>query len=813
MMNLLKTTGIIFLTMGLLSCNQHKNVQDYMNSGKALYQKGDYEKAKLEFKNAVQLNAKQAEAFYYLALIDEQDQYERGIFENLQQVLEINPKDNIARLKLARLLLKNVNSQGILKDLLEHLEIVLKNSPDDPSALAIKSAVLLKQRDETKANLLLAKALQKEPTNIDAVSLKTLLYLSKRDYVSALAFINKTLLLKPDEIEFYLLKLRIDSESHQPAAIIEQDYLNLTQRFPEQLKLVYALSRYYFDNHQQAKAEKLLRDTLKIHPNLLEPKLILIDYLTLLKPLEAVKTLKTYLEDSPDSGELVFRLVDIQLKNRQFSEATQLLTDFLEREPQAKIGIIAKMKLAKIALQENKDYKIALNLIEEVLAIDAHDYEALLLKARINLWQNLTDETILILRGVLENYPKSDEAMVLLAQAYQQKGDNALALGTFYKALAINPGNFFAAKPIVENYLNKSQKDFERADEIMQKVLAYHPNELFSLVLAAQVKLARSDWANADKLARLIEKHSYRGKAIAFYLDGQALDYQGQCEAAIVKYKAVLAVDPNLLDPLQAIAKCYQQLKQPKLLMEYLDGHILANPNNPNLILLKAGLLMANQNWNEAVNLLNSAITKWPKIGGFYNLLAQLYTITKDNPHLLATYQQALKAIPNDVEFQIKLAQFYEETHDYTKAKALYESILRQHPKLDVIANNLASLLLNRYNSEENIARALQLTLRFENAENPYLVDTYAWALLYSDKNVQALSLFKYAVAKMPNVAIFNYHLGVAYAKNKHNPAAIDALQQALRLGAKDTDFIEEKTAAETLLANLKAQQNKEKHH
>ena len=41
----------------------------FYNKGKALYEKGDYVKAKLEFKNAIQIDPKYADAYYMMGMI------------------------------------------------------------------------------------------------------------------------------------------------------------------------------------------------------------------------------------------------------------------------------------------------------------------------------------------------------------------------------------------------------------------------------------------------------------------------------------------------------------------------------------------------------------------------------------------------------------------------------------------------------------------------------------------------------------------------------------------------------------------------
>jgi TolA-binding protein len=61
----------LVLTVAILyACGgpEGKKIKFY-NKGKALYDKGNYVKAKLEFKNAVQIDTKYADAYYMLGMV------------------------------------------------------------------------------------------------------------------------------------------------------------------------------------------------------------------------------------------------------------------------------------------------------------------------------------------------------------------------------------------------------------------------------------------------------------------------------------------------------------------------------------------------------------------------------------------------------------------------------------------------------------------------------------------------------------------------------------------------------------------------
>ena len=61
---------VFLVILVTLSCGgpEQKKMKFY-NKGKSLYEKGDYVKAQLEFKNALQIDPKFADAYYMLGMV------------------------------------------------------------------------------------------------------------------------------------------------------------------------------------------------------------------------------------------------------------------------------------------------------------------------------------------------------------------------------------------------------------------------------------------------------------------------------------------------------------------------------------------------------------------------------------------------------------------------------------------------------------------------------------------------------------------------------------------------------------------------
>jgi tetratricopeptide (TPR) repeat protein len=776
-----------------------EKTQAYLTKGINFYKQGDNDKARIELKNVLQLDNKKAEAYYYLALVDEKDQNWRGMLDNLKQAVSLSPKNNEARIKLGQMFL--AGNKEHFEQVTEQIEAILKNSPNDPGALTLKAGILNKQKKPDEAIALLDAILKAHPDFQDALNLKANVYVSKNDFVSALAIVNKSLAIKPDDLSLHILKLRIHDKAQDKAAI-EQDYLDIIKQFPDKLDFNYTLALYYSMQGQDDKAVKVLQDTINKNPNEIMPKLTFVDYLLDKDRKQVEPTIQKYLAQHVNEPELLFRLANFYLQENKEDQAKQQLNLIISTKKDSKEALNAQLLLAQLALTKDKSpqHEAVIAMIKAILEVNPLHLEALMLKAKILLSNQLYDDGIAELRNILTNYPKADAALVLLAQTYLIKKSPELAEESFHKALEINPNNSDALQYVLSKLMEN--KDYVRASELVQKAQSAKPNDLRLLEMLAQIKLAAGDWAEVKRIADIFAT-APKASAFTSYLNGRMLQNEQKYAAAITKYQEALAANPELLDALQGIIQSNEKLNQRAATFTYIDTYIKAHPEKPMLFFIKANLLAEDKHPDQAIKVLNEAIAKWPKMPQLYKDLARLYSMPKEVDQVIAVYNTALTNIPNSIEFTMSLAGAYEVKEDYASSLKLYEALLVKHPDLNDVANNIASLLLDHYPTKENIERATKLAERFAKSENPYLLDTYAWSLFNGGHYDEAVQALQKVIAKNSDVPVFRYHLGAAYHKTNHDTAATSELEQALSLGDKAGGFVEKKLA-EDLLKELK---------
>jgi len=118
---------------------------------------------------------------------------------------------------------------------------------------------------------------------------------------------------------------------------------------------------------------------------------------------------------------------------------------------------------------------------------------------------------------------------------------------------------------------------------------------------------------------------------------------------------------------------------------------------------------------------------------------------------------------------------------------AVYEKALEKHPNLWVAANNLASLLSENPGSKEDLNRALGLAKRAQilRANEPAVLDTLGWIYYQMGELPQAVAYLENALDNNPDVAIFNFHLGMALFKSGRTIEAKEKLEKAIESNEK----------------------------
>ena len=778
-MNNLSKTLVLCSALMLTACAED-DPQKFIEEGKVLFEKGEMKSAKVQFKNAIQINPKLAKAYYGLALIEEKEKAWPAMKKNLQDTLAIDPNHLDAHVKLG--LIERLSGQ--VDKAKEQVALALKLNPDDINAMLLEASIQNDEEHKDKSLKLVEKILEKEPLNVDAMSLKASILLSYKRYDEGLIVLNHGIEVYPEELGLDMLKIQLHKGLGDDEAVI-QDFEMLIPKHPDNKTLYYSQLKALLDMGKSKKAEEALRKAINVFPSDTDMKLIMIAQIERRDLAEAEKLLKEFIIAQPESYQLKSRLAEFYIANQRLLDAEPVLKEIVAADPIGKDGLNAKIRLADLAWIQ-KDKETVNELVEQVLAVDSGNGKALLLRAQLRLDNKQADAAISDLRIVLRDQPDSDQAMISMANAYLFKREFEVAESHWRKALEVNPKNPDAIIPLVTVLLNRGEVG--RAVDLLNKSIKTSPNDPVLLELLVKLHASQKDWVSAAAAIEALKKLPQNAIATQM-LEGMLAKSQGRYEQAINIYKDIISNQPGVITALKELGKIYQSTERGNDWVAYLKGYIKQNPDKVFAYNMLGRTYAIEKKWSEAREILEQALQVEPKSQETYGVLAAVQVQQGQGKDATETYRKGLIAFPDNPVLLMKLAKQHERMQNFGKAIAIYDNLLKQYPDNVQIVNNLTYLLVETSDEEADQKRALLLVERLKDTGDPYLLDTYGWVLFKAGDVDGAIQVMKKVVSVVPDKALFRYHLGEVYYAAGDQSASKVELEKSLLLVEKSKGF------------------------
>jgi tetratricopeptide (TPR) repeat protein len=770
----------------LMACGSSiETAGGYVENGKLLVQEGKLDKARLEFKNAIQIDPRTAEAFYQLALLDEKAQKWKAMYANLTTAEQLDPTRSDASVKLGQIYLLS----GDYEQARQKAKKVLDVDPDHTGALVLRASIELKQQNFGLALQDAEKALAVDKQSIEAMSVKAMSYNEQGDSQKALQILEEAISIKPENLSLTMIKLSF-LEGQKDYDAVEKVYRQLRQDKPSERWVAASLAKLLNMQDRYDEAKIVLEQFVTEQPEDRDAKLMLVSLVKTREPEQAIILLDQFSAADTTDFDLLFAKIKLQLDNGQTEKALVGLQEIVEKDSEGNNGRKAEMVLANYDFRQGNLEAVEKKL-NHVLASAPENEAALILKSRMNIMNGKIDNAVTDLRIVLRNNLESDDAMVLLGQAYLKNGSIELAEDNFRQALSVNPGNRAAALFVADNFMRSD--NIERAETVLLAALKDNPKDSALLQVLVKVKIQKKDWAGVENISKTLSEQGNK-LAVTLFLDGQVLQGQQQHALAIEKYKAALAEEPRMLDALRGIAYNYVKLGDKAALKSYLQSLIKQDSAYLMAYTMLSELAISEQAWDEVIAITEQGLAVNKQWQQGYLMMASAQQRMGNKAATMATYEKGVSALPEDNVLALRLASTYEGERQFDKAKTLYEVILKRAPDTPVAINNLASLLTDQFRSEQNLQEALKISEVFADSSEPYFMDTYAWVNVQLGHLDKAQLILERVIEKSPDTAVFNYHLGALHYKKAEQALAEKYLKRAETLAHEqgDNDLVAE---------------------
>ena len=772
---------LILCAFQLAACSsREQRAQRYYENGMSYLEKKDYAKARIELRNALQLREDMVDAWRALAKIDEHDRNAQSLLASLRRIAELDDKDVAARAQLGRLYL----AAGAVQEALKVTNAAEELDPQNASVLALKAAVLLRLRDDGGAVRTANRALQIDPGNTDATVILAAEQFKQSDFDGALKTLASITDARQNDLGILLLKVNIFNRKGDLAQV-ESLLRQLIALHPDQPGFRRELIKFYVAHKRPQDAEKELRAAVAANPTDVNVEGELVNFLASQNGLGAARAeLVTRINAGGQVFPFQIALAKLDFAQGNVAESTKLLEDLIKTSSPSD-AITARTTLAQMYMARN-NVAAAEPLLSEILAADSRNIEALRLRAGIRVDRNQFDDAIADLRRALNDQPRSPALLVSLALAYERSGSVELADKSF--ADAMRASNFAPAFGL--NYVAFLERRglSEQAESVLVQLAGRNPNNAAVLSALARIKLARQDWVGAHQAADAIQNIS--GKSgIADQIHGAAFSGQNKFSDSVAVLQDAYSANPNAVQPLAALVDAYLKAQQPDNAQAFLESVLKANPANAEALVLMGSVQLIKNNPTQAQKYFETAIKQQPTNTSGYSALANLYMRQNKVDDALKTIRAGLEQQPKNFALRLSLAGILELKRDYEAAIAEYDSLLKDQPGSMIVANNLASLLTDHRSDAASVDRAKTLALLLKNSQVPQFKDTLGWVAYQQRDYNAAIAYLEDAAAKLPNVALVRYHLGMSYLAVGQNAKATDEFNKARSLAPNDADL------------------------
>lgn len=802
----------VTLSLGLAACKSaEERAEEYYQNALTLAAEDDYDRAIVALRNVFELDGSHREARRMMAgiLLDERGNRQQAYSQYLR-LAEQYPDDLDARVALAQIAFAATNWEELERHGAQAAEL----APDDPrvvplsTARAYRAAVLANdvtaRRDAADAARTL---LTDQPDNMVLRSVVIDDLLRGGDLRGAMTEIDLMLQRAPDNILYHQQRLNILAELGDMDGLEQQLRVMITQ-FPDDTVHKATLLRFYLARDELDAAETFLRDLVADAPAddpTAKGDLIrfLAEYRTIAAAKEEISATVATVADP-----LPFLIIDAGLDFARGAGSAAIATlenaiDAHATSPQVQT---ARVTLARMLVATGNEVG-ARARIEQVLAEDATNAEALKLRAGWLTADDRTEEAIAALRTALDSTPDDAQAMTLMADAYIRSGRPQLARD--FRALAVDASGNAPAESIRYAQMLINDESYLPAEDILISSLRLNAENPDLLLALGRLYLEMEDFPRTQQVVATLRRlETTAADAAANGIEAERINRQSGRDDALA-YLEELA-NRSDADQTARIALVRARISSGDIegaLAQALDM-TAANPENDDLRFMAATTQALAGDLEAAEATFRALLATDPGRTPVWLELSQLAQRKGDRDAAKAVIDEALAQLPDVPSLLWAKASFLEEDGDIDGAIAIYEDLYAQNSGALVIANNLASLLSTYRDDAESLERAWTVARRFSDTSFAPVQDTYGWILHRRGDSAGALPYLESAAAGLPDDPLAQYHLGQTYAALDRPADALAQFQRAVTLAGPGDTRPQIATARQQIQTLLDAAQN-----
>ena len=753
--------------------------------GQALLKDKKFQEAVLEFRSALQIDEKLADAHWGLANAYEGLQRYQEAFDEMRQTAELDPNNLDVRVKLGNFYLVGAKqSPSAIGEAERFAKEVLEKDPNHIEGHILMASVLFAQDKKQESLAELNHAVELDPKRVESYLSLARYYVQTNDIPGAEAVYQRAISVSGGSAQAHYEygKFLVGAQRMGQA---EAEFLQAVQAEPRNRDAQFILASFYFVNKDFDKAEAAYKSLAELDKDKPEGRSVLGDfYSSVGRSDEAIAIYKEVLTKSPDYTQAHYRLAEIMLNRGDLAGAKNEVETVLKGDAKDRQALILRARMGMQAGQTS-DLKVAIEDLKEVLRQEPKSRAGLFFMAEANFRLGQIDQARAFASDLTRNYPDYLPAQLMEIQINLAGGD------------AKNAMQMAAA---LQDRLNKTAPDRDTSPQLLAelkaKTLIAHGSAALQL---RDTKTARADFMSAHDIAP-----SSADIDVDLAMVSLA---EGKADEAIGFFNNALAIDGAHFNALRGLTNIYAAQKKTNEAHARIDQAIAAQPNNASLHFLKGRIYGFEMNAQGAEAEFRRAVEIDGNYLAAYSALAALFVNTNQQQRAIEEYQRIVQRQPDNPAVYTLIGMLEMSLQNVDGAIDNYRKALSIDPNATFAANNLAWLYAIHDKGNLDEAVRLAQTAVQANPEVSSFVDTLGWVYykkgLYGPATEQlrkAVNVDETAARRNNGTPspTYHYHLGAALAAKGEKAAARREIENALKLSEK-TSFPEADEARKAL--------------
>ena len=697
-----------------------------------------------------------------------QEKYNEAIIE-YRNAVQQDARYGEARAKLGETYLKVNNAPAALREYVRAADLL----PSDAAVQLEAGNLLLRGGRFQDAKGRAEKLLALDPKSVDGHILHGNALAGLKDLKGAVAQVQEAIELDPKESRAYLT-LGVYELARDKRELAEAAFRKAVEIAPQSAAAHLAMANFHWFGRNAAEAEQSFKKAIEVEPShAVANRAMATFYLATQRTAEAEPFLKKLADEGQDA-EPKLALADYYVATDRLPEAVAILKTLADDK---NAFAAAKVRLATMEYSQGRK-ESAHHIVNEVLAREPKNPQILLLKGRLLLAERKLDEALASIRAATEAGPRFIQAHYTLGQVHIARQELAEATKAFNEVLKLNPRA--AAAQVQISRLHLTRGGSEAAVQFAEEAVKNEPRSADAHLALAKGLLARGELARAEKELKLL-MDSQPNTAVVHAQTGLLRLAKKDRAGAQQAFTRALELDPNHTPAMGGLVAADIEANQLQAARTKVEGWLSKTPNSAPVLLLAARVYAFNRDVVRAEQALRKVIEVDPAALEAYSALGQIYVATNRLDQALKEFEEFAKRQPKSIGAHTLVATILHTQNRIPEARDRYQRVLSIDSRSPVAANNLAWLYAET-GGNLDVAVDLALTARARLPEVPAVNDTLGWVYYKKDRPRQAIPPLEESVAKEPTNALYQFHLGLAYAKAGEKPKARAALEQALKL-------------------------------